>query len=173
MNKAITLKLPAPQLDLIDAKASEQGLSRSRYIRSQLPRAPAENEAESPKPERPPKNNSVHVWLTAPERAQLQTHLSGADEPPSISSLMRQLLRQELGLPKLLTKEEINVLSDAVYQLRSIGRNLNQITTAINAGNCEALARLTPNYLDQISDRIDAVAHHTAAFVASALRESK
>lgn len=173
MSKTITIKLPSSQLNLLDAKASKQGVSRSSFIRNLLPSVPAnKDEEESPMVARQAKSDTAHVWLTAQEKAQLMDRLSGMDNPPSISSFMRQLLRNELGMPKLLTKAEIEALSDSVYQLRSIGRNLNQISSAVNAGNCKAINRLTSNYLEQIRERIDVVAHNAAAFVASTLRIS-
>ncbi len=50
------------------------------------------------------------------------------------SNLLRRAVREIIGQPADLIERELIGLDEAVYQLRAVGRNLNQITRAVHSG---------------------------------------
>lgn len=48
------------------------------------------------------------------------------------SNLLRRAVREIIQLPADLLEQELAGLDEAVYQLKAVGRNLNQITRAIH-----------------------------------------
>lgn len=50
----------------------------------------------------------------------------------SLSSLVKNLLLSEINKTKLLKEEDKNKLEESVFEIQAIGRNLNQITRALN-----------------------------------------
>jgi len=50
------------------------------------------------------------------------------------SNLLRRAVREIIQRPADLLEKELGVFDEAVYQLKAVGRNLNQITRAIHMG---------------------------------------
>ena len=174
MRNIVSIRISDTQSAWLNVEAAKAGMSRSMFLRQLLPSEP-EVDCHPATTTKELKSETVHVWVTAKEKQRLHKRLAGMETPSSVSAFMRAALRQELDMARLLTEDEVSALSDAVYQLRAIGRNLNQITRAVHVwadegGDCEALDRLTTNYMVNIMKRIDAVAHKTAAFIAKSLR---
>lgn len=70
------------------------------------------------------------------------------------SSFLLGLIRARLNKFPHFNTDEINQLRDSNRQLLAIGRNLNQIVAAINAGRVKD-AKLTERYCNDIIARID------------------
>jgi len=64
------------------------------------------------------------------------------------------LVRSRLGGGQQLGEMELQALAESSYQLRAVGRNLNQITRAINAGN-DAEGRSQLAIVGELSEQID------------------
>ena len=52
----------------------------------------------------------------------------------SRARLLRRAVREFINLPADLLDQELGALDEAVYQLKAVGRNLNQITRAMHMG---------------------------------------
>ena len=65
----------------------------------------------------------------------------------SRSTLLRRAVRDIIDRPATLLDAELGVLSQAVYQLKAVGRNLNQLTQAVHVGKVTVIE---PASLDEI-----------------------
>jgi hypothetical protein len=70
------------------------------------------------------------------------------------SSFLLGLIRARLNKFPHFNTDELNQLRDANRQLLAIGRNLNQIVAAINAGRIKD-SKLSERYCNDINARID------------------
>ena len=66
-------------------------------------------------------------------QAQERLHLSR-------SQLVRNMIRDGLGVGPALLPEESNILRELAYQVGAVGRNFNQLLRAIHSGKVTALA---------------------------------
>lgn len=74
----------------------------------------------------------THVRLLAAEHDQFALAAKRLGE--SRSNLLRRAVREIIGQPVDFLKTELGVLEMAVFQLKAVGRNLNQIVRAIHTG---------------------------------------
>ncbi|MBX9703484.1 MAG: plasmid mobilization relaxosome protein MobC [Silvanigrellaceae bacterium] len=75
---------------------------------------------------------------------------------PNKSRYLRKLVRDNIGMGIDLTEQELKVFREAVRQLTGIARNLNQITSRINADS-KQLSQLSTDYLERINLRVLAI----------------
>ncbi len=82
----------------------------------------------------------------------------------SRSNLLRRAVREIINRPADLLEKELAGLDEAVYQLRAVGRNLNQITRAMHQGELKdgqidaALLEELKQTVEQLADWITALA---------------
>jgi metal-responsive CopG/Arc/MetJ family transcriptional regulator len=82
----------------------------------------------------------------------------------SRSNLLRRAVREIINRPADLLERELVGLDEAVYQLRAIGRNLNQVTRAIHLGELKdaqlngALIESLQQAVDQLASRVTELA---------------
>jgi hypothetical protein len=74
----------------------------------------------------------IHVRLPITEHAAFIAAAIRLHEPRS--RLLRRAVRDIIGQPANLLDHELAGLTDAVYQLKAVGRNLNQLMQAIHVG---------------------------------------
>ncbi|MHB8623382.1 MAG: ribbon-helix-helix domain-containing protein [Sulfuricaulis sp.] len=74
----------------------------------------------------------VHVRL--PSREHEEFRLAAKRLQESRSRLLRRAVRDIIQRPTNLLDHELKVLTDAVYQLKAVGRNLNQLMQAVHVG---------------------------------------
>ena len=105
-----------------------------------------------------PPGNILLTRINDEECKILAYYLNEIQPQISISRLLNNLLRSELKMKRILMPLEVDTLQKSVYQLRSIGVNLNQILANINTDFGEGVRRVTPNYLEKIIDYVGEVA---------------
>ena len=113
-----------------------------------------------------PVASSQRMPLAAGRRWKVvNTRLSGAEwrleailtaEGTSVGRWLLSLIRARLGLGPQLTKEELVAVGQASYQLRSLGRNLNQLLRAVHQGRAKR-AHFSERYAAQIQMRVTAL----------------
>ena len=74
----------------------------------------------------------THVRLPLSEHEQFVAASKRLGE--SRSRLLRRAVRDIIQRPAQLSDQELAALTEAVYQLNAVGRNLNQIVRAIHLG---------------------------------------
>ena len=74
----------------------------------------------------------THVRLPQSEHEQFVTASKRLGE--SRSRLLRRAVRDIIQRPAQLSDQELTALTEAVYQLNAVGRNLNQLVRAIHLG---------------------------------------
>lgn len=74
----------------------------------------------------------AHVRLPVAEYEQFT--LVAKRRGDTRSNLLRRAVREIIQQPADLLEKELAGLDEAVYQLKAVGRNLNQITRAIHMG---------------------------------------
>jgi hypothetical protein len=75
---------------------------------------------------------SAHVRLDKAEDAEFQKLVEGLRT--SRSRLLRKIIREAIGEGPDLLANEMKVFQDSVYQLVSLGRNLNQLLKLVHSG---------------------------------------
>jgi hypothetical protein len=75
---------------------------------------------------------SAHVRLDKAEDAGFQQLVERLQT--SRSRLLRKMIRESIGEGPDLLANEMKVFQDAVYQLASLGRNLNQLLKLVHSG---------------------------------------
>ncbi len=73
-----------------------------------------------------------HVRLLESEHAQFEAAAKRLGQPRSM--LLRRAVRDIIDRPANLLDKELGALAEAVYQLKAVGRNLNQLTHAVHIG---------------------------------------
>ncbi len=128
---------------LIQALADRERITESALVR-QLLDVVLRTSAVSAKsrPDGEPRSNRdvrLYVRLDPGDRLLLKERAAARCVPPAtyVAALVRSHLR---GIAPLL-KEERRALDGAVAQLTAVGRNLNQMTRALNRGQSEASSR--------------------------------
>ena len=128
---------------LIQALADRERITESALVR-QLLDVVLRTSAVSAKsrPDGEPRSNRdvrLYVRLDPGDRLLLKERAAARRVPPAtyVAALVRSHLR---GIAPLL-KEERRALDGAVAQLTAVGRNLNQMTRALNRGQSEASSR--------------------------------
>src|SRR5438046_1212612 len=74
----------------------------------------------------------LHVRLPLDEHAAFTAAAIRLREPRS--RLLRRAVRDIIGRPANLLDHELKELAEAVYQLKAVGRNLNQLMQAVHVG---------------------------------------
>lgn len=92
----------------------------------------------------------LRLRLKPGERAALARQADALDIPAHTIALTA--VRRACGLPALLGPE-LECARDSVRQLGAIGRNLNQITRKINAGDCSP--EIDPGFLAELAERVE------------------
>lgn len=147
----IACRVPTETKARFRRAAEQQGLNESALFRQLLQvaiggSAPIE-ESPAPQPDRPGREDQVHVRLTADDRRLLKERAKarGIASATYVSLLVRSHFSGRAPLPKA----EYLLLRQTVLELAAIGRNLNQIARAINLkgsgalpGRAEVLAML-------------------------------
>jgi transposase-like protein len=77
------------------------------------------------------------------------------------SNLLRRAVREIINRPADLLEKELAGLDEAVYQLRAIGRNLNQITRAMHLGELRD-GRINPALLEELKQVVGQLANRVA-----------
>lgn len=117
---------------------AERGVNPSTAVREFIEKEVLASEKYGPKsalktrePKGAQKKVRVSIWLTESEREgiRLRTRLQGGTRAGWIIQAVRAALTKEPGL----SDDEVNALSESNYLLRSMGRNLNQMTRRFNA----------------------------------------
>lgn len=84
------------------------------------------------------------------------------------ANLLRRAVRDIIDRPANLLDKELGALADAVYQLKAVGRNLNQLTVAVHIGKATVVE---PAALESVRAAVSALdARVTALINASRLR---
>lgn len=63
------------------------------------------------------------------------------------ANLLRRAVRDIINRPANLLDQELGALAEAVYQLKAVGRNLNQLTHAVHLGK---VGMIEPAALDAV-----------------------
>ena len=93
--------------------------------------------------------NVVNTRLTNSERAKMQTIIDVQGE--SVTGWLLRLIRERIVAGPQVPKDELLAVENATYQLRSIGRNLNQMVRAINEGKADR-GQFSESYAARLSD---------------------
>jgi len=86
-----------------------------------------------------------HVRLLESEHAQFEAAAKRLGQPRSM--LLRRAVRDIIDRPANLLDQELGALAEAVYQLKAVGRNLNQLTYAVHLGK---VGMVEPAALDAV-----------------------
>ena len=70
------------------------------------------------------------------------------------ANLLRRAVRDIIDRPANLLDQELGALAEAVYQLKAVGRNLNQLTHAVHIGK---ISLVEPAALDAVRAAVVAV----------------
>jgi hypothetical protein len=76
----------------------------------------------------------------------------------SRADLLRQAVREIINRPADLLEKELAGLDEAVYQLRAVGRNLNQITRAMHLGELKD-GQINGALLDELKQTVEQLAN--------------
>lgn len=91
-----------------------------------------------------PKTEALRVRLSTDEKAAFTSLALSLDVSPS--TLMRRMVREAVGAGPSLFDDGIVALVDAGNAVSAVGRNVNQITRAMNAGR----VKIEPKEQDEI-----------------------
>lgn len=92
-------------------------------------------------------------------------------EAGSVTGWILQLVRERIVSGPQLRKDELLAVEKSTFQLRSIGRNLNQMVRAINDGKADR-GQFSETYAKRLGDCIaDSIKKLNALVVASTSRE--
>ncbi len=103
-------------------------------------------------------SEAIRVRLAASEREAFAAVAKRLGD--TRSNLLRRAVREIIQQPADLLEKELVGLDEAVYQLKAVGRNLNQITRAIHMGELKegdigaALLEEIRLAVDQIDKRV-------------------
>lgn len=97
-----------------------------------------------------------HFRLTEAEDAAF--HEAAKRLKASRAELLRRAVREIIRQPADLLDKELTVLDEAVYQVKAVGRNLNQIARAIHLGALkdDQVDRVAMEAVSQAVARLDA-----------------
>ncbi len=104
----------------------------------------------------------TRVRLAADEREAFAAAAKRLGE--SRSNLLRRAVREIIGRPADLLEKELAGLDEAVYQLRAVGRNLNQITRAMHLGELKE-GQLNAALLEELKQTVEQLANRTDELV--------
>lgn len=93
-----------------------------------------------------------HVRLLESEHAQFEAAAKRLGQPRSM--LLRRAVRDIIDRPANLLDKELGALAEVVYQLKAVGRNLNQLTRAVHIGK---VSLVEPAALDAVRAAVAAV----------------
>lgn len=112
----------------------------------------------------------VNARLTTDEWKAAQPIIEA--EAGSVTAWILALVRERITSGPHLRDSELDALEKATFQLRSIGRNLNQIVRAVNDGNADR-GRFDAKYAEQLAQYIKGTTDGINALVhAASSRES-
>ncbi|MBL4571560.1 MAG: plasmid mobilization relaxosome protein MobC [Gammaproteobacteria bacterium] len=101
-----------------------------------------------------PRWKVVNTRLSSSEWEKAKKHI--AAENMSVTGWVLSLIRAAILKKPQLRKDEVRAVLEANYQLRSIGRNLNQMVRAVNDGRAER-GEFSEHYAKRLKTHIDAV----------------
>ena len=108
--------------------------------------------------------NVVNTRLTNSERGRFQTVIDAEGE--SVTGWLLRVIRERIVQGPQLRNEELLAVQNATYQLRSIGRNLNQMVRAINEGKADR-GQFSQNYATRLADQIKQTTDSMNALIAA------
>ena len=120
---------------------------------------------------RDPKRVRVEIRLSESEHAAAAA--LALEEGFSVQTWLIALMRARLVGGAQLGETELVELAKSNYELRSIGRNLNQVAKALNAGGVEQHHEPRLSLLQGIKERIDAHVSSVSAVLESNLQRWK
>lgn len=104
---------------------------------------------------RKPLNRNLRIRLNEDEDKSLET-LAKSSGAMTRSRIIRQLIREAIGQGPDLLENDLESFREAVRQLGSLGRNINQIARALNSG-CPSSSILDQTPLKAVQQQIASV----------------
>ena len=95
------------------------------------------------------KTKSIRVRLTDEEWLEAEAASLSLFGNNNKSKLIRKLLRDYIGFGPDLSEKEMTAFRESVRQLTGIARNLNQLTSRINADD-KQISHITADYLERV-----------------------
>ncbi|NKC02222.1 MAG: plasmid mobilization relaxosome protein MobC [Pseudomonadales bacterium] len=89
------------------------------------------------------------------------------EQGKNVSTWLLRAVRERITQGPILRDAELLAVQQSTYQLRSIGRNLNQMVRAVNEGKADR-GHFSEHYADQLKQRIEAVTGSTEALLRAA-----
>jgi uncharacterized protein (DUF1778 family) len=143
-DKFVSFRVDLEMKKLLQSLADGEGMTESRFLRRLL--EPLINSTTLMEPRAAPweiitRNKRLAIRLQAEDRKLLseRAEIRGVHSATYVALLVRSHLRAHPPLPTA----EYLVLKQSVAELRSVGRNLNQIARLMNQGGVPSLSALT------------------------------